>query len=250
MVDAVVLAGSRNDGPLKQCSSVPYEAMITIGRKAMIEYVIDALRSSVRIDRIVVVGPPDLPYFCSRKDIRVVPAEGNLMENLARGVENLPGAERVLLATCDIPLITTRAIEDFLDRCGDRSADIYYPVVPREVVETSFNRTRRTYVTFKEGDFTGGNLFLVAPGAVHRCMSKGQQLVDARKSPIRLSRLMGIPFLIKFMLRMVTLKEAERKASDLLGVRGAVVVTMYPEVGVDVDKPSDLELVSKVLETA
>lgn len=250
MVDALVLAGSRNDGPLKQFSSVPYEAMITIGRKAMIEYVIDALRSSKRINRIVVVGPPDVPGFCGHDDVKVVPAEGNMMENLARGVESLPGAERVLLSTCDIPLLTTQAIEDFLERCGDRSADIYYPVVPREIVEKRFLRTRRTYVTFKEGDFTGGNLFLVAPGAVRRCMVKGQQLVDARKSPIRLSKLMGIPFLIRFMLRMVTLKEAERKASDLLGVQGAVVVTTYPEVGVDVDKPSDLELVSKVLDSA
>lgn len=250
MVDALVLAGSRNDGPLKQCSSVPYEAMITIGRKAMIEYVIEALRSSKRINRIVVVGPPDVPGFCQREDVKLVPAEGALMENMSRGVENLPGAERILLATCDIPLITPQAIEDFLDRCGDRSADIYYPVVPREVVERSFLRTRRTYVTFREGDFTGGNLFLISPGAVNRCMDKGQQLVDARKSPFRLSRLMGVPFLIKFMLRMVTLKEAERKASDVLGIQGAVVVTTYPEVGVDVDKPSDLDLVSKVLDSA
>ncbi|MCL6478000.1 MAG: nucleotidyltransferase family protein [Peptococcaceae bacterium] len=250
MVDALVLAGSRNDGPLRQCSSVPYEAMITIGRKTMIEYVIDALRSSRRIGRIVVVGPPDVPGFCRRDDVSLVPAEGNLMENILRGVENLSGAARVLLATCDIPLITPQAIEDFLDKCGDKSADIYYPVVPREVVEKSYVNTKRTYVTFKEGDFTGGNLFLIASAAVSRCMVKGQQLVDARKSPFRLSRLMGVPFLIKFMLRMVSISEAERKASDLLGIEGAVVITRYPEVGVDVDKPSDLELVSKVLVSA
>ena len=250
MVDALVLAGSRNDGPLKQCSSVPYEAMITIGRKTMIEYVIDALRSSKRVGRIVVVGPPDVPDFCHRDDVRVVPAQGTMMDNLARGVENLPGADRVLLATCDIPLLTTQAIDDFLDRCGDRKAEVYYPVVPREAVEKSHLRTRRTYVTFREGDFTGGNLFLIDPSAVKRCMDKGQQLVDARKSPIRLGRLMGVPFLLKFMLRQVTLKEVEKKASDLLGVQGAVVITNYPEVGVDVDKPSDLELVSKVLDSA
>ncbi len=250
MVDAMVLAGSRNDGPLKYSSSVPYEAMITIGRKAMIEYVIDALRGTRRIDRIVVVGPADVPGFCVREDVKLVLPEGGVMENISRGVESLPGAEKVLLATCDIPLITSRAIEDFLDRCGDMSADIYYPVVPREVVEGSFLRTNRTYVAFKEGEFTGGNLFLITPGAVSRCMIKGQQLVDARKSPLMLSRLMGVPFLFKFLLRMVTLKEVERKASSVLGIRGAVVITSYPEVGVDVDKPSDLELVSKVLDSA
>lgn len=250
MVDALVLAGSRNDGPLKQCSSVPYEAMITIGRKTMVEYVIDALRNSKRVDRIVVVGPSDVPGFCSREDVTVIKAQGKLMENVSRGVQCLPGAKRVLLATCDIPLITTQAIEDFLDRCGNRSAQFYYPVIPREVVEKSFFDTRRTYVTFKEGDFTGGNLFLIDPGAVNRCMEIGQQLVDARKSPFRISKLMGVPFLLRFMLRMVSLKEAEEKASDLLGIEGVVVVTAFPEVGVDVDKPCDLELVSKVLDSA
>lgn len=250
MVDALVLAGSRNDGPLKQCSSVPYEAMITIGRKTMVEYVIDALRNSKRVGRIVVVGPSDVPGFCSREDVTVIKAQGKLMENVSRGVECLPGAKRVLLATCDIPLITTQAIEDFLDRCGNRSAQFYYPVIPREVVEKSFFQTRRTYVTFKEGDFTGGNLFLIDPGAVNRCMEIGQQLVDARKSPFRISKLMGVPFLLRFMLRMVSLKEAEEKASDVLGINGVVVVTTFPEVGVDVDKPCDLELVSKVLDSA
>ncbi|KJR99973.1 MAG: hypothetical protein VR68_07330 [Peptococcaceae bacterium BRH_c4a] len=250
MVDALVLAGSRNDGPLRQCSSVPYEAMITIGRKTMVEYVIDALRNSKRVGRIVVVGPSDVPGFCSREDVIVIKARGELMENVSRGVECLPGAKRVLLATCDIPLLTTRAIEDFLDRCGNKSAQFYYPVIPREVVEKSFFETRRTYVAFKEGDFTGGNIFLIDPGAVNRCMEKGQQLVDARKNPFRISKLMGIPFLLRFILRMVSLKEAEEKASDVLGIEGAVVVTSFPEVGVDVDKPCDLELVSKVLDSA
>jgi len=51
-------------------------------------------------------------------------------------------------------------------------------------------------------------------------------------------------------MRMVSLREAEEKASDLLGIAGMVVVTTFPEVGVDVDKPCDLELVIKVLDSA
>lgn len=249
MLDALVLAGSRNDGPLKQCSSAQYEAMIAIGRKTMVEYVIDALRGSNRIDRIAVVGPIEEPEFCQRNDVTVVPAEGDLMENVSRGVDSLPGAHRVLLATCDIPLITPSAIEDFLDRCGNMSAEIYYPVVSREVVERSYLSTRRTYIPFKEGDFTGGNLFLINPCSVKHCMTKGQQLINARKSPFLLSKMIGFSFLLKYVLHMVSLEEAAKKASALMGINGAVVITTYPEVGIDVDKPSDLELVNKLLKT-
>jgi len=250
MIDALVLAGSKNDGPLRQCSSVPYEAIITIGRKAMVDYVIDALRGSRRIGRIVVLGPAGVPGFCDREDVKVVTSEGGLLENVARGVEQLIDSDRVLLATCDIPLISSQAIEDFLDRCGNRSAQVYYPVVPREVVEKTYSNVQRTYVTFKEGEFTGGNLFLIDPRTVSSCMATGQQIFEARKSPLRLSKLIGMSFMLKFLLKMVTLKEAQEKVSDLLGVEGVVVVTSYPEVGVDVDKPSDLELVNKVLELA
>ena len=43
MVDAVVLAGSTNNGPLKECSPVRHEALIPIGDKTMVEHVVDAL---------------------------------------------------------------------------------------------------------------------------------------------------------------------------------------------------------------
>ena len=33
MVDAIVLAGSSNDGPLKDCSSARYEALIPVGSR-------------------------------------------------------------------------------------------------------------------------------------------------------------------------------------------------------------------------
>ena len=37
MVDAVVLAGSPNNGPLRECSTVSHEALIPLGAKTMVE---------------------------------------------------------------------------------------------------------------------------------------------------------------------------------------------------------------------
>lgn len=249
MIDALVLAGSPNDGPLRECSPEGYEALIPIGKKTMVEYVVDALRATARINRIVVVGPDELRERLSG-EVAVVSPGGNIMQNVRSGLKKLPEASHVLLATCDIPLITPRAIEDFLDLCKGRQADLYYPIIPRDMVEKKYDRTKRTYVTLKEGEYTGGNLFLLNPGVVEVCMSKGQELVDARKSPIRLCRLLGTGFLLKFLLRTLTLGEAESRVSALLGVSGAVVISNYPEVGVDVDKPIDLELAERQLNLA
>ncbi|TYO96982.1 nucleotidyltransferase family protein [Desulfallas thermosapovorans] len=252
MIDALVLAGSPNDGPLKECSSARYEAMIDIKGKLMVEYVVDALKKCDRIDRIAIVGPRRelAERFNGGGREVLVEHVGNLTDNVLRGLGGLPGAKRVLLLTSDIPLITTRAIENFIDLCGDRQADLYYPVVPREVVEKIYTTSKRTYVQLKEGVYTGGNIFLFNPGVVEECLPRGQKLVDARKSPLKLCRLVGLLFLIKFLMKNISLQEAQKKVSRLLGIKGQVVISLYPEVGVDVDKPSDLELVNKQLELA
>jgi len=251
MIDALVLAGSLNKGALSACSTARYEALIPIGKKSMVEYVVDALLGSSRINRIVVVGPEEeLAGKFAGEKVQVVEPKENLVENVVYGLKLLPGTKRVLLVTSDIPLINSRAIDNFLDLCKGYEADLYYPIVPREVVERRFASSKRTYVNLKEGVFTGGNVFLLNPDVVWRCIPKGQELVNARKSPLKLCRLVGIMFLIRYLLRSVTLEKAQKKVSRLLGIRGQVVISMDPELGIDVDKPSDLDLVNKKLGVA
>ncbi|NTW05532.1 MAG: NTP transferase domain-containing protein [Peptococcaceae bacterium] len=247
MINALVLAGSKNDGPLSQSSEVPFEAMIPIGSKMMTEYVVDALRGAKGINQIIVVGPAEIAKYLQQDDVRVIPANNNIIDNIQTGFSALPDTEKILIVTCDIPLLTPQAIEDFVARCGDQSRDVYYPIIPREIIEKGVFKTERTYVTFREGQFTGGNIFLVDPKKVKDSFEKSRRIVDARKSPFRLSKMLGIGFLAKFIMRRVSLAEAEKKVSNLLSLWGKVVVTEYPELGVDVDKPSDLKMVAEIL---
>lgn len=250
MVDAVVLAGSRNDGPLKESSPAPFEALIPVGGRAMVEYVVDALLGSRRVGQILVVGPvAELSPLLAGERVAITDSAGGIMENIEAGLNHLPGNNRVLLVTSDIPMLTTGAVDDFLDLCGDMSGDLYYPIISKQVVEDRFPSTRRTYVTLKEGIFTGGNLFLMNPAVFKRCVENGQKIIDQRKSPLGLCRLVGLGFVIKFLLRSLTVGEAEKKVSQLLGINGVVVVSGFPEVGVDVDKPGDLELVLRTMKT-
>lgn len=248
MIDALVLAGSLNKGPLRTCSTARYEALIPIGKKPMVEYVVDALLGSSRINRIVVVGPENelKEKFCSNT-IRIVSPQGNIVDNVVKGLAHLPVARRVLVVTGDIPLINTRAIENFIDLCDNQDADLYYPIIPREVLEMSYSSSKRTYVSLKDGVFTGGNVFILNPKVVLRCIPEGEKLIKARKSPLKLCRIVGVMFLIKFLLHSVTLEEAQKKVSNLLDIKGKVVISMDPELGLDVDKPCDLELVNRKL---
>ena len=250
MIDALVLAGSPNNGALHTCSPVSYEALIPINGKLMLDYVLEALRPCSRIGRIVIVGPKDelTAHFNDSDNNTVLVEHGReLTENVLLGLKHLPGAEQVLLLTSDIPLITTQAIEDFLDLCAGEDADLYYPIVAREEVEKRFQSAQRTYVQLKEGVYTGGNICLFKPAAMEECIPRGRKLVDARKNPLQLCRLVGFVFMIKFLMKSITLAEAQFMVSRLLGLQGRVVISRYPEVGVDVDKPSDLALVCNQL---
>lgn len=248
MTNAVVLGGGLNEGPLQALSPARYEALIPIGSKVMVEYVVEALLSSRRIEQIVVVGPLQELSPLLRKDrVRLVNVAGGIIENAEKGLDLLPGGERVLLTTADIPLLTADAVDNFLALCGDMSADVYYPIIPKEVVEERFNANRRTYVRLKEGLFTGGNVILLNSKVFKQCMRNGQKIFQKRKSPLGLCRLIGISFVLKYLLRLLGVPDVLKKASELLGVKGEVVISRYPEIGVDVDKPGDLELAKRTL---
>ncbi|GAB6273414.1 MAG: nucleotidyltransferase family protein [Peptococcaceae bacterium] len=256
MVKAVVLAGRANNGRLKNYSPVSHEAIIPIAEKPMVVYVVEALLNVPRINQVVVVGPKkELADYLNINRVSLVSAGQNMLENVQLGLTYCPETRYILIVTSDIPLLTCAAVEDFLSQCESLNcADLFYSVISREVIENYFTalniplfRIHRTYVNFKDGVFTGGNLVLLNPAVFIRCSEKGLPFIEARKSPLKLGRILGINFLWRFLLHQITLTEAAQRVSRFLNVKGAVVKSNFPEVGIDVDKPADLDLVREIL---
>lgn len=244
MHDAIILAGGENTKQLSKYSSQPYEALIEIAGKPMVTFVAEALAASSQIRRILVVGPADALLACSfPAGTEIVQGGATIMDTIRLGMAALGHKEKTLVATADIPLLTADSVRHFLDQCAVREGDLYYPIVTREVNEKAYPGTRRTYVRFKEGTFTGGNLFLVNPAIVPQCMSIAEKIIANRKNPLKLCHILGWSFVVKFVFGWLRLPDVERRVSDLLGIRGSVIQSPYPELGIDVDKPSDLELV-------
>ena len=126
MVDAVVLAGSKNDGPLKECSGVRYEALIPVGSRTMVEYVVGALLQARHIRKVLVIGPvAELSPLFAVERVSFAQSNGGMLENIEIGLNVLYGGKRILLVTSDIPMLTPQAIDDFLDLCGDMSGYLY-----------------------------------------------------------------------------------------------------------------------------
>lgn len=248
-IDAIILAGSTNDGKLRSCSSENYEALVEIACRPMVSYVVDTLRQSRFIGRIVIVGPMDEleRLFAGMDRVLIAPGGTTPIESLMNALEVLKPLGRVLVATSDIPLLTGKSVTDFIRKCSRSGADVCYPVVPREVNDRFFPGVKRTYIKFKDLVVTGGNLFMINPRVVPDCAKKAQLFVECRKSPLKLAKLVGWRFLLKYLTGTLSLKDAEAKVSKIFGIHGMVVISPFPEVGIDVDKPSDLLLVSEKL---
>ena len=247
-MDAVVLAGAKNDGPLQEVSQSPFEAGISIGGHSLLDYVVGALAKVRNLARIVVVGPAETLDPELRKNVfQIVPPGEGMVENLRRGLAALPPGGKVLIVTADIPLLTPEAVEDFLARCQEREADVYYPVVERSVLEARFPGVKRTYATLREGTFTGGNIILVTPSVVERHEKMIEMAVALRKDPLGMARLLGLVCLVKLLLGRLSIAEIETRVEKKLRFKGVAVITPYAEIGIDVDKPADLALVREVL---
>ena len=247
-INALILAGAANTGALRNVSRAPNEALIDIGGKPMVQYVIDALRQSSRIGRVLVVGPPDeLEPRVHGSNLEFVSSRERIVDNINAALDHLPPDERVLIATCDIPLINGAIVDGFIDLCAGREADLFYPVVEKSINERRFPHVRRTYVNLIEGSYTGGNMFIIDPWIRKTVTEKVNAFLKYRKNPVKMAGLLGWSFVWRLLTHRLSLAELEVKGSKFFGIRGAVIVCPYPEIGVDVDKPSDLQLAISAL---
>jgi GTP:adenosylcobinamide-phosphate guanylyltransferase len=249
MFNAVVLAGTGKPEPLTEQERVPNKAFIKIKDKAIITYVIQALCASSLVDKIAVVGPQaELAELLGGYDqVEIIPEKGSLLDNFAVGLSVFKNTSLCLLVTGDIPLITGEVIDNFIKLCEPHNHDLYYPVLTRDTCLKSFPTTERTYVRLKDGHITGGNIALINPDWFLRSKGNLEMFISYRKKPLKLMRLFP-PFLIfKYLAKTLSVSDIERVLSKIFQLKAKAVFCEAAEIGVDVDKISDLELVRKTL---
>jgi len=246
-IDAIVLAGAPVPDGMGAADGYSSRAMVALGHKTMLQWVVDALRGSQFVGRIIAVGD----VAADGLDM-VLESGPSLVENIKRGIDALAAKQYVLAVSSDIPLLTPEAVDDFVTRAAKLNVDMAYPIIPRAHCEARYPGLKRTYLTTADGAFTGGNMILVSPKFVEQNWEAIARSHAARKHVWKLARMIGLGVLLRVLaaravpgvLRLSMLEEA---ASRMLGARVAAVVSAYPEIGEDVDKPSDVDAVREIL---
>jgi molybdopterin-guanine dinucleotide biosynthesis protein A len=253
-VDTVILAGGEPDkaDPLLEYGQVQKKALIKIAGKEMVRYVVEAIAGSSRVGRIFIVGlsPEDGVEFAA--PVEYVEAIGSMLDNIVAGIERVievdPDVERVIISTADIPLLTTEMVDYLIDTCLETDHDVYYTIVEKSTMEARFPGSRRSFVPLRGGSFAGGDINMAKVSAIQANLPLARQALEFRKNIWQQVRLIGFGTLIKFAFRRLTVADAERVASRALGCRGRAIITSYPEMGMDVDKPHQLDMARAILE--
>jgi GTP:adenosylcobinamide-phosphate guanylyltransferase len=243
---AIVLAGG---GPEPRLApDLPNKAFLELGGRSLILRVLDALRDSSVIGRIVVVGPPAALVPVVGPDVEVVPEHDSMILNIEAGVARAAGQEQVLAVASDLPLLTGEMIRAFLDRCPP-GADFYYPIVPQSAIERHYPGARKTYVKVADGTFCGGSVLLFKAGVVSQVRPLVEQIVAARKKPWLLAQLFGWATVMKFASGRLSIAELEAKALEITGIRGRAVIVEDPGLALDVDaeRPENLAVLRAAL---
>ncbi len=242
MINALVLAGRENDRQLRAYSEVAYEALIDVGGRPMVSYVLDALVRTNKIEKTVVVGPLALASMLPQR-AELIPASRDLATNVLTGLASLPVDQPILILTSDIPLITSEILLEFMDAAMDDQYDLYYPIVAKEDNDKRYPHVKRTYVKLTDGTFTGGNLFFLRhPQIVTNFAPVATEFAALRKQPLKMAGLLGFTFVSRLLVHRLSIAQVEKRFETLFGVKGRAVIMRHPEVGIDIDKPSDLIL--------
>ena len=246
-MDAIILAGGipTSEDPLYLASNGQSKALIDIAGKPMVQWVVDALDGAKSVDRIIIVGLPADVNLRTSMPIDFLPESEGMLANLTAGVEHLrsidPSIQQVLLLTCDIPTITPEMV-DWRVQGADPDSDLEYSVIKEETMDARFPTASRSYVRLKDVEVCGGDMNVIHVRLVEDT-TFWERMVAARKSPFRQAALLGFDLLFLMLIRRITINDAVKRVSNRLGLKGRAVISPYAEIGMDVDKPQQLELV-------
>lgn len=241
MPAAVVLAGSRGGiDPVAQYAGVADKALIDLGGEPMLARVLGALRDADVAQVAVAANAPAVIAEAARHGATALPAAAGPSASTADALAAL-GAP-LLVTTGDHALLRAEWVLDFLASVpGD--ADVAVLLARREAVERAAPGSRRTYLRFADGHWSGCNLFLLATPKAVAAVRLWKAVERDRKRPWRIVGRLGPGLLLRYLLGRLSLAEAIAALGRRAGVVAAVVECPNGLAAVDVDKPSDLDFV-------
>jgi GTP:adenosylcobinamide-phosphate guanylyltransferase len=295
-IDAIVLAGTHTNP--RRLIGGRNKGFLEVGGRALVRHVVDALLGASSIAEIFVVGPVEKLGLALRgvpARVRTVQQEGKMLSNTWAAIyasEARHGKEDprlvhqrpLLIVSCDLPLISSRAIDDFVERCAaeDRAAREPYAMlcgvadepgvtpfhpseektgIERPFVETSFGRLRLAniyvarprHLAHQEFLQTGfsyrkakdwRNVFALTLRLLTQHGGWQAAWLSVRMQFTLWARRYNWRRVYRWLRRGNTRERIERCTGAVLGGSIRVIITPYGGLSLDVDEEEDYRILS------
>lgn len=247
---AIVLAGSRpGTDPFAAAYGTDLKALIKVGGVPMVARPVAALLQFPEIDRILVLAQQ------SGRIAAVLPEDARLSVGHSAGTIAATLDEILADPTTSYPLLVTTADHALLDPamiadfCAKAAgSDVAVGLVERLSLMDRLPQTKRTWLKFRGGAYSGANLFAFGSPKAAKAVALWRSVEQDRKKGWRMIAALGPALLLGALLRLRTLDQTLDSVGRRLGLSIRKVELENPLAAVDVDKPADHELVSAIIE--
>ena len=244
-----------------------YKPLFKIDGQPIVQYVINACKGSRYIDRVFVVGiksrlEKELSGCCIIED------SDSVVKNAQKGYYESNSEGHAVFLSCDIPLIKSEHIDEFIGNCLSYDNGLFVSVIEQKYL-TGYEMQDRKYFSLKEGNYRWANVFLGNPEKLN--LNKLNRIVDilyrnrkltspvVRRNLVRDLRkempLMEIfSKLVRYFVtshllksKKLSISELEKMAAYYLDIDLKVIETKHHESSLDIDSQEDLDYVRKLM---
>lgn len=245
---ALLLAGSRPGGdPFAEAHGVNAKALIPVAGEPMIARPVRALLDNANVDRVRVLAQDGAllkPALPRDPRLSIKASDATIAATIEAVIADPATRWPLLVTTADHALLDGAMIDDFCAR--SEGADVAIGLVERRALMARLPHTKRTWIGFRGGAYSGANLFALGSPKAARAVSLWREVEQDRKKGWKLLLALGLPGLLG-LARLKSLDQVLAAIGNKLGLTIRAVELANPLAAVDVDKPADLALVEAII---
>jgi GTP:adenosylcobinamide-phosphate guanylyltransferase len=253
---AIVLAGKRpGKDPVAEAAGVVCKSFAPIGDRPMVDRVLDTLAAARQIGPRILCGPsqsmieqePGLKARIERGEVKWIASHSTPSLSTYHALQSVPHGRPVLVTTADHALLTAEIVDYFCAETRRIGGDVVAGLTPYKGVVSAFPETKRTGMKFKDGVYSGCNLFAFLNPRAHRAAQFWRQIEQERKRPLKMMRILGWRTVVRYRLGRISLEESLERISRKLQIRARAVMLPFPQAAVDVDTADDWQFVQSLV---
>jgi GTP:adenosylcobinamide-phosphate guanylyltransferase len=245
----VVLAGSRpGHDPFAAQFGTDLKPLIPVAGEPMVARPVRALLSCEMIGDVIVLTQKTKrirAVLPKSRRIEVAESEATIAETIERLILDKATRFPILVTTADHALLDGEMIGEFTNKA--EGADLAIGVVERQSLMTRLPQSKRTWISFRGGAYSGANLFAFGSLKALAPIEVWRSVEQDRKKGWRVLSALGPGLLLGALFRLRTLDQSIAVVGHRLGVNARAVVLSNPLAAVDVDKPIDHAVVEAIL---